>query len=265
MVSQQIECEESGRIVTVTSSSARSIKLTPSFKGGEMCKNGVLNGVDYNGEFCISVGEVLPIKRQRFMINGIKRLVNTKGQHIGYTLIVAKLNKSSMFLFPFLNYSRPYYRWKTDFMNCFNSTEDNPNEVALYLWYKYSASIEMEEFEEKIKKHPQYVETIDVDQYHVLYKFSIPTRYYEDYKLIIQGKYSRISEIAKERILDFHSAKNNSPLYKILNRDPSRREKMEKELDISISESDELHDPFYEEEERYLNKYNIPALKISKW
>lgn len=265
MVSQQIECEKSGRIVTVTSKSARKIKLTPSFKGGEIYKDGVLVGVDFNGEFCISVGEVLPIRRQRFLINAIEKTKNAAGHPSGYSLIITKLNKSSMFLFPFLNYSRAYYRWKTDFMNCFNSIEGNPNESALYLWYRYDASLEMEEFEAKIKKHPQYLETIDVDQYHVLYKFSIPARYIKDYNLIIKGKYSRISDIAKERIMDFHSASKTSPLYKILTRDPSRRQKMEKELAISIPENSELHDPFYEKDECYFDKYKIPAPKLNKW
>lgn len=265
MIQQQINCEKSGKVVTVSSVSARKVKLTPYFRGGEVYEDSVLVGLDFDGEYIVNVGDTLPIKRQKFKINEIVKMKSTEGNYIGYNLIVAKLNKSSMFLFPLLNYSRPYYRWNTDFVNCFYKTEDNQEDVALYLWYKYNASVEMEEFEAKIKKHPQYIETIDVDQYHVLYKFSIPAKYGEDFNLITQGKYSYISEVAKERILDFHSASNTSPLFKILNRSASRREKMEKELGISIPKDADLHDPMYEEEECYFNKFKITESTIKGW
>lgn len=264
MIQQQINCEKSGRIVTISSTSARKVKLTPAFKGAECYKDGVLVKLDFNDEYVVNVGDILPIKRQRFKVSEITKMKNTEGVHIGYYLLVAKLNKSSMFLFPLLNYSRSYYRWNTDFINCFMSTEDEPDETALYLWYRYSASVEMEEFEAKIKRHPQYMETIDVDQYHVLYKFSVPKKHYNDYKSIIKGRYSYISDVAKERILDFHSAGKSSPLAKILNRDPSRRQKMEKELVISIPEDADLHDPFYEKDERYLNTNRIIESRLSK-
>lgn len=265
MMSQRIKCEISGKTVEVTATSPRKLELTPFSRNAEIYEDGKLVGLDFDGEFGITAGEVMPIKKQKYKVKSISRMKADDGSYMGYYLNISDLNKSCIFLFPFLNYSRTYFRWHTDFMNCFSSTEDNPDEDALYLWYKYTASIEMEEFEAKIKKHPQYLETIDVDQYHVLYKFSIPTRYYVDYKLIIQGKYSRISSRAKERILDFHSATEKTPLGKILTRNPKRRAKMEKELEITIPEDAELHDPFYIEEERYLNEYRIPAPKLSKW
>ena len=262
MISQQINCEKSGRVVTVTSSSARRVKLTPAFKGAEVYKDGVLIGLNFDDEYIVNVGETLPIKRQRYKVKEITKMSSTESKHIGYNLIIARLNKSSMFLFPLLNYSRSYYRWNTDFINCFYKTEDNKEDVALYLWYKYNASIEMEEFESKIKKHPQYVETIDVDQYHVLYKFAVPAKYCEDFDLLVKGKYSYISEIAKERILDFHSASKTSPLSKILNRDSSRREKMERELGIVIPKTADLHDPMYEKDECYFNTNKIAQSKL---
>ena len=153
-------------------------------------------------------------------------------------------------------------------MNCFSGLEDDGHddlisgEKVLYLWYKYEASIEMEEFEDKIKKHSQYICTIDVDQYHVLYKFSIPDKFKNDYSLIMEGKYSYVSEEAKERILNFHSASENTPLGKILNRDSSRREKMESELGISIPKEADLHDPPYIKDEIYFNRYNVPKPRL---
>ena len=143
MVQQQINCEKSGRTVTISSNSARKVKLTPSFKGGERYKKGVLVGVNFNDEFEVSTGDTVTIKRQRFKVKEITKMMSTEGTQIGYYLVIAKLNKSSMFLFPMLNYSRTYYRWNTDFMNCFIGTEDNPDENALYLWYRYNASLEM--------------------------------------------------------------------------------------------------------------------------
>tara|TARA_R110002126_G_scaffold47605_5_gene133369 strand:+ start:5033 stop:5824 length:792 start_codon:yes stop_codon:yes gene_type:complete len=259
MRSQRIECEKSGKIVIIKADSPRRLQLSPIYKGGEVYEKGVLIAIDFDGEFAVEVGKTVAINRQRYKVGKISKIMSTEGSHMtGYHLHITELNKSSMFVMPLLGYNRGYYRWNTDFVNCFIGTEDDGSDYTIYLWYKYTASIEMETLEGRLKEHPSFVSQEDVDQYHVLYKFSVPEKYVDDYMLILDGKYSYISEVAKERILDFHSSKKDRPLGKILYRDPERRRKIEKELGVTILESADLHDPFYEEDELYYNKNRLP-------
>jgi len=259
MVSQKIECEKSGKTVIIKADSARRLQLSPIYKGGEVVKDGEIVEVDFDGEFTVKVGEPAIIKRQRYMVEKISKIMSTVGTHIvGYHLHITEINKSSMFVMPLLGYNRGYFRWNTDFVNCFIGTEDEGSDYTIYLWYKYTASIEMEKLETRLKEHPNYVGQEDVDQYHVLYKFSVPEKYLDDYMSVLDGKYSYISDVAKERILDFHSSKKDRPLGKILFRDEGRRRKMEKELGVIIPDGADLHDPFYEEDELYYNRYRLP-------
>ena len=262
MVSQRINCEKSGKTVKIEAVSARRLKLTPMYKGGEIFKDGKLVGLDFDGEFGIKAGEVLNVQRQRYQIQSFDRMLTESGHCCGYYLNTSMLNKSSMFIIPFLGFNRAYFRWNFEFMNCFIATEALPVDGHIYLWYKYTGSQEMEEFEAKIKQHPNYVSMQDVDDYHVLYKFSVPNKFLKDYDLIIQGKYSYISEVSKERILNFHSSAKDRPLGKILYRDAARRKRMEEELGTVIPKELDLHDPLYEEDEYFFDRYRIPKATL---
>lgn len=259
MITQSVKCEKVGKTVTLKAVTARQLHLLPIYKGGEKYdEEGNLTSIDYDGEFEVTVGDTVTVKRQRFRVHKITKMRTEKGVHVnGYYLHTAVLNKSSMFVLPLLGFNRAYFRWNFDFMNCFVRTEDNKEEF-IYLWYKFTPSQEMEDLEEKLIGHPNYVDQEDVDEYHVLYKFSVPEKYKEDYRKILKGKYSYITDVAKERILDFHFSAKDRPLGKILYRDPSRRKKMESDLGVSIPEELDLHDPFYAEEEFFYNHYRIP-------
>jgi hypothetical protein len=259
MVSQQIVCEKSGRVITVTGLSARMLRLRPLNAGAEIYEGNTLVGLNYEDEFSVKVKDIMPIKRHQYKIQKITKVEDQNQlQGPGYYLTIAELNKSSMFIIPLLGYNRNYFRWVTDFMNCFIGTEENGCLDTIYLWYKYTASIDMEEFENNLMSHPNYIKQKDVDKYHVLYEFSVPEKFMGDYQLILEGKYSYISEAAKERILEFHSSSKERPLGKILYRDPIRKEKMEKELGVTIPEGLDLHDPFTLEEEFFMDSYKIP-------
>lgn len=262
-MSQKIECEKSGKTVIITPLSARKLKLTPMYKGAEIVdEKGNLVGLDFDGDFEVKNGNIVPVQRQKYRIKSIDRMMTKDGYCCGYFLNTSELNKSSMFLLPFLGYNRAWFRWNNEFMNCFIKTEEDDTEGFLYLWYKYIPSLEMEAFETKIKLHPEYVESVDTDEYHVLYKFSIPKKFLDDYNLILEGKYSYISEVGKERILNFNASSKERPLGKILFRDPSRRKEMEKELQVKIPESQDLYDPLYQQDEYFFNKYKIPKSKL---
>ena len=267
-MTSSVKCSKVGKNVTVRVVTARQLNLTPIYKGGEIYDDeGNLVEIDYGGEYSIKVGETIPVKKHRYKIQKIVKMFTTEGDHVkGYYLHTTELTKASMFILPFLGFNRSHFRWNSDFMNCFinkEGEEQQKKEVDyVYLWYRYVPSIEMEEFEELIKSNKHFIDFEDVDKYHVLYKFSIPNKFKKDCKKLIKGRYSYISEIAKERILDFHFSSKKRPLGKILYRCEERRKRMEKELEISIPKEVDLHDPFYMDREIFYNKFKITKPKL---
>jgi hypothetical protein len=263
-MTSSIKCDEVGKVVTVNVVSPRQLQLVPLYKGGEIYDDkGNLVEINYGKDYTVKTGETVHIKKQRYKVQKIEKIFNAKGEHIlGYKLHIATLSKASMFLFPFLGYNRTFFSWNSSFVNAFVWKENAEEGRFIYLWYKFVPSLEMEEFEEKLKNNVNFIDAEDVDDYHVLYRFLVPEKFEEDYDKIIEGKYSYITEIAKERILDFHFSSKTRPIGKILYRDPERRERMEKEMDIIIPEDQDLHDPFYKEEETFFNKYKIKKSKL---
>ena len=266
-MTSSIKCSKVGKRVTIKVVTARQLKLLPIYKGGEVYDDdGNLIEVNYGDEYSVKVGETVPINKHCYKIQKIAKMLTTEGKHVkGYYLHTAELTKASMFIFPFLGYNRSHFRWNSDFMNCFigREGEDEDGEVNfIYLWYKFIPSVEMEEFEEQLKDNANFVDFEDVDKYHVLYKFSIPDKFKEDCNKLIKGKYSYISEVAKERILDFHFSSEKRPLGNILYRAEERRLRMEKELGTPISKDADLHDPFYMENEIYYDKFKVKKSKL---
>ena len=263
-MTNSIRCDKVGKTITLKVASPRQLHLVPIYKGGEVYddqKN--LVEVNYDEEFAVKVGETVSIKKHRYKIQKITKMVTLNGSHVtGYYLHTATLSKSAMFIFPFLGYNRTFFDWNSCFINSFVWKEGEEEGRYVYLWYKFVPCLEMEEFEEKLKSNVNFIDAEDVDHYHVLYRFMVPEKFEEDYDKIIAGKYSYITEVAKERILDFHFSSPDRPIGKILYRDPERREKMEKELGTKIPESQDLHDPFYREEDTFYNSYKIEKPKL---
>lgn len=213
--------------------------------------------LNFNG-FILSVGQEITIKNGRYKIQNIIKSINYgEDEPIGYELYINQLNKSSHYILPLLSGDRAIMKWNETFINCFIGTEAWGVTETIYLWYRFDGSKENMYFEEFILRHPNYINTHDIDKYHVLYEFSVPEKYKADYYLLIDGKYSKIKELTKKKILDFHSSTKNRPMGKILYRDIERKKELERELLITIPDDIDLLDPFYEKDEIFLNKYII--------
>ena len=105
-----------------------------------------------------------------------------------------------------------------------------------------------------------YMESEDLSKRTVLYTFKIPDDHLENYTFFIDGKYSEFLEKYKVRILRFHNSGKSSTLGKILYKDPTRKEELEKllELNIEIDKNAELYSiPNLEEETLNLEVYGV--------
>lgn len=243
----------------------RMIKVRPVDSTYEILnEDGKLVGLNYDGGYFISEGTILTVGKQKYKINEIIKSKTSPDE--GYELYTfRKITATGNFLLPFLGGTRHSFRWNQEFVNAFlgdeNANTDN-NEISLL--YRFQGTVEYGDFEEGLKQRADFVKITDPDKYTVLYTFKLPEEFKEDIDLILQGKYSQISEKAKTRILQFHSSSKTKPIGQILYRCPLRKAVIEQEIGGKIPLDNELFEMFNVSNEIFKTKYKIECKKQNK-
>jgi hypothetical protein len=233
----------------------RMLSVTPGHRQYEILdENDKLVGLDYSGEYLISKGSVLQVGNQKYKISEIQRSTTTQGYEL-YTF--RKITTTGTFIVPFLGEDRTYFRWALEFVNAFIGTIDSPDTDHVSILYRFDGSVEFANFEEKLKSREDFVSAKDTDKYHILYTFKLPSKFKVDIDTIIQGKYSEVSEEAKQTILDFHYSDKKKPIGQILFKCPLRRKEMEKELGHEIPSDNELFEMFHTPNEQFHKHFII--------
>lgn len=239
---------------------SRVIVISPIQEESEEVVNGEIISLRFK-EFHIKKGEILTLKKQKYKIKSIKKQKNGIEGSGYYLYTHTEITKTTTFLMPFLGGNKNHYRFALNFTNAFLSAEVDPEKTYygkyLYLLYRYVGDLEYHTFDKKIREHSLFVDALEPDEFHTLYKFKLPEEYSEDIELILQGKYSKISVKSKQLILNFHGSRKDRPLGQILLKSPERRKQMEIELHHKIPKENELLSPFDLEKEIYSKEYII--------
>ena len=249
---------DEGRAVNFKMINSRLMKITPINKDYEILDdNGEIIGLQFNKTNKILInkdtqhlGPFKPLQIKKITSKNVK-------EGAGYFLYSHKLSKSSQFTLPMLGNSREYFKWNTSLCNVFLGTEDGSIKNRILLLYRMNTSKEYLEFEAMLENHPMYVKSHAYDVYHDLVEFRVPERFKEDYTLLINGKYSQISEELKKRIVKFHYLTSNSPISQVIHKSETRRKKLEKDLKVDIPEDLDLLDPYNIENELCSDKYML--------
>lgn len=249
----------SGQYVILEPQSGRSVKISstrikPIVKSHEdRFGTKTITEIKYANAPLFKVNQQITLGKEPFKINHIKE------HGSAFMLHASKLTKSSYFLLPFLGETRDYFLWNSQFVNVFMDFEnpDIGSENTINVLYRFSKHLKYTEFEKKVQQHELFIKMIDVDKFHTVYSFNVPTGYEIEYEFFRQGAYSKFHEKYKEQILAFHGANKTSKLHRILNRAESLRVEMQTDLAAPVRKGVELHDPPVIEEETYLNKYMI--------
>jgi len=250
-----------GSTITLQVENARMIIINPMLNSVERRNNdNNISELNYIDEINFSIDKELQIKKQIYKPKIIRKIENSNVKS-GYYLFTHEINKSTNFIMPLLipttEVTREHYRWR-DLCNCFIGSEfDGDWGSYIYLLYRFNASKEFFNLEQYFKSRTDFAESVLIDDFHILYKFNVNEDIKEDYNLLIEGKYSKISNLSKEKILRFHFLPNDSPTYKILHKCDTRRVEMETNLETTISKNAELYDVFKVENEIYLESYKI--------
>ena len=76
---------------------------------------------------------------------------------------------------------------------------------------------------------------------YVIFIFKVPTTQRKNYNHIINGEYSKVDVLYKNKILEFHNFTTEGDLEQILFRSKNRRQRLEKQLGVKLPEFAELH------------------------
>lgn len=150
-----------------------------------------------------------------------------------------KTTKTTDFILPLLGRMKQWYGpW---LINAYlgDCSIKSPVKNSIFVLMKYSGKNDFAEKEKAMLEHPNYIDSYDVHSGEfVMYIFQIPEDLLEDYSLIMQGKYSKISDESKELLVMGRSHK--SPMPYVLKRDNTLVEYWEEKLDVVFTEDQEV-------------------------
>ena len=178
-----------------------------------------------------------------YKINKIEKI--TDRTYSIYSSVATKTNK---FILPLLstNYNRrEYFLYDTFFENSYiniDSTIDLGIELnyPLILLYRYSESEVYRAFESRIRNHPLFVKTLDINKYQVLFIFNIG-EHALDVEFFKQGAYSKLSSQLKDKIMKFYDYTDGGTMHQILFQGPKLRKQIEMEFDTVLPKGSELY------------------------
>jgi len=189
-------------------------------------------------------------------IKSVYRIVKIEKSAVkdrSYNLYSSEETKTTQFILPILSDStitKDYFLYDTFFENAYLRLSDETTKLGLVLLYRYSESEIYKSFETRIKNHPLFLETKDVNKSEVAFIFDI-SNYFELINLFIMGKYSKFDTRYKAKILNFFNYSRSGVMSQILNKSSILREQMERIYDVTLSSDSELYSKPDMDEEVY--------------
>lgn len=228
---------------------AISLSLTHNLPKINLITNsrGKIEQVIFTEEYRIVIGESLEVKKDNVSMMYFIESISRKNE-FEFTIKSTIRNKSSTFILPLIANNAS----KNDYMN-FNSflynsylqyedADDYSLGEYLFVKYRFFNIDHYYELEKRLMALPTFVKTIQPDNNFTVYVFKIPQQFLADIKLILKGKYSRISAIAKSKIIVFHTVKITDKLSMILNNGKDLRNEMESYFGCEIPDDVDLLD-----------------------
>ncbi len=150
-------------------------------------------------------------------------------------------NDTSVYILPLLEIKSNHLLLDKTFVNCYIEHYDfkHPLGEFVYLIYRYLPVNYYAKFVSAFQNldNCKYYQR-DKDKRFDCFVLKIEDKFVKDVKLILEGKFSKISEEAKNLILRFHNQQNpETPLSQILYKGELRRNELEEFLDVKIPDN----------------------------
>jgi hypothetical protein len=173
-------------------------------------------------------------------------------------------NKSYIFLPPMLEID-PVFIQLHLLLNTYLINDDLPDvKNSIFLHYEYQdLDGSFARLENNLKRSAYFRGMYEPDKYTTMFYFHVPDKYYQDYLLFMNSKYSHLSETLKKKILKFYNLGISSQVYKVLYRDVQRRRELEEELDVELPVDAEVASAIDFSKETYTEAHKIISLQKS--
>ena len=173
-------------------------------------------------------------------------------------------NKSYIFLPPMLEID-PVFIQLHLLLNTYLINDDLPDvKNSIFLHYEYQdLDGSFARLENNLKRSAYFRGMYEPDKYTTMFYFHVPNKYYQDYLLFMNSKYSHLSETLKKKILKFYNLGISSQVYKVLYRDVQRRRELEEELDVELPVDAEVASAIDFSKETYTEAHKIISLQKS--
>jgi len=225
---------------------------------------GFIKGVKVKNERILWKDDLVHIPMRGWYQLRTLELIDSKGGHNVYRGLMMIRSESSIMLLPLLGGDRDSFSYTDHLMNAYCYHEDIKGQ---YLWVlmrppKTRSSYSYDTTESLFRASHSFVKEEELGTEFKMFTFRIPSMYVGDYLMFLNSKFSRMSEIAKDKILNFHSMHDKSKLALQLCRDKGFRKSLEKQLSnkgssVTISIDDELRSSLYNERETFKKEYII--------
>lgn len=242
-----------GNILKVRNGSTLQFDVPTNKPDVETNSKGDITRINLHGHLDnVSIGDIWHIHswpykgNLKYRVNYITKLKSYINK-TSFLLHQDIINDSCYFVLPMLDGDRNHFKFNDNFVNCYTDCiffTPNTKGDKIYILYKYIKDMDFLKFEESLAADCNFISKFEPDNYHTIYCLNIPKQFRNDYELIKKGKYSEISSALKERILKFHNLSNNTHLYGALYKTPKRRELIEKEYGVELTDDTELWQEF---------------------
>lgn len=163
-----------------------------------------------------------------------------------------KYTKSKTYILPLLSEVLDLdIKFLPQLINTYMFDENNEYENCIFLLHEFNfKNPEFTKYEHKLITNPLFIKHIDVGN-KVVYVFKFPEEYLNEYNCLLNSQYSKFGDDAKQLILRFwgevYSGNSSGVNFllkvkQILYKDSKLKERLQKDLNVVISNEQELGD-----------------------
>jgi len=197
--------------------------------------------VNYSGNKAnISVGAKFVFDIEGHVTNYDIKEIEVEASGRVFMLNTHTITKATSFITPILTTDKDLIGYEESFINCYIS-RDRDGELKLVLLQRNIMDNTFKKVLQNLENLKGFRYSTVVDRFYTQFVYDIPDKFKNDVELFINGKYSKISEVLKSRIITFHKLSKSSMLYKVLYRDITLKKFIEMDLNEDIPDNLDLY------------------------
>lgn len=225
-----------------------------------------LSGVKYGGNRLIWQKDLIFCKDKGwYQLNNIT-IAGTYDEHTLYTAIVMERSDTAMLILPFNGSSRKELCWTEYLVNAFSFREDHDDNDRIWVLMRVPSQNDRRFIEvcNILRECDEFISEEIIGTEYQMFTLLIPEEFRNDADLILQSRFSKITEGAKRRILAFHNIQDDNNKIKLqLYKSPILKNELEKRLSVKIHSNAELRSSIDMERETFYNKYILDDSRYS--